>query len=1168
MGKILATFLVLTICAALRAQTPASLPPATPKLLTVEGQVQVLPHDGTDWLMAGTNQPLHFGDYLRTGPRSRATVRLSPLTVLRMNELTTLLLQPPAAPGKSPTLNVREGETYFFGRDRPAEMNFQTPLVSGAIRGTEFNLAVAHDGRTVVSLIDGQVALSNPLGHVEMTSGEQGIAEAGKAPVKSPMLEAINTIQWCLYYPGVLDSDELNLSSQEREDLSASLAAYRAGDLLQAVALYPAHRSAGSAEEKVYRAATLLSVGQVEQAQSLLAGLTSGGEQTNRPARLATALDEVIAVVGNQPAVRPIQPHLATEWLAESYYLQAHSRLPQALQAAKNAVAAAPDFGFAWARLAELQLSFGRLPQALEALDESLELSSRNAQSFALRGFIELAQGRDHIARVSFDQAIALDGALGNAWLGRGLCEIWQGHTGACRDDIQVAAVLEPQRALFRSYLGKAFSAAGDSRRAIKELDLARQLDPNDPTAWLYRALVEQKDNQVNQAVRDLEKSQKLNDNQSLFRSRLLLDQDQAVRGANLARVYQDTGIYTWDKDVETSDWSVREASRAVNYDYANFSAHEFLADSYDALRDPNQINLRYETAWFDELFMSDLLSPVASGNFSDFSSQRQYARLFDQNHFGASSDTEYLSRGDWLERVSDYGNYDDVAYAVDDEYRSQDGWRVNNDVQENTVSAKFKFQLTPQDSVFLEVIDYVSAYGDLSQYYNQYGNLSVQPTPATQYRGNEWQEPDLYLGYHRQWVPGVHTLFLGGYLNDTLDYNDPGAVGLLALDGGAAGLETNNFPTTYNRHYHALSAELQQVFETERQTMVVGGRYQDGWITSSADEQYNTPFGSETFSQQNFQNSLQRYNVYGYETVKVFDPLQLTAGVAYDHLRYPADIENAPIANTESSIGQFSPKAGFVWTITPETFFRFAYTRSLGGLSYDNSVRLEPTEVAGFNQAFRSIIPESVVGIVPGSRFTTYGVGLDRSFKSNTYFTIQGQILDSDGNRSVGVFNSGIFPVPVGVTTVPQTLGYSEESLAAALTQLIGDQWSAGARYELSHAELDENFPGVPSAAQDLSGRLQQLSLFLNYYHPSGFFGQLQAVWTDQVNHDYSPPLSESDFWQFNAYVGYRFWHRAAEFRIGVLNIANRDYVLNPLNLYYDLPRSRTLSVSLKFYF
>ena len=47
------------------------------------------------------------------------------------------------------------------------------------------------------------------------------------------------------------------------------------------------------------------------------------------------------------------------------------------------------------------------------------------------------------------------------------------------------------------------------------------------------------------------------------------------------------------------SDVSVREAARAVDLDYANYSAHLFLANNYDALRDPKKANLRYETPWF-----------------------------------------------------------------------------------------------------------------------------------------------------------------------------------------------------------------------------------------------------------------------------------------------------------------------------------------------------------------------------------------------------------------------------------------------------------------------------------------------------------------------------------------------------------------------------------------
>ena len=64
--------------------------------------------------------------------------------------------------------------------------------------------------------------------------------------------------------------------------------------------------------------------------------------------------------------------------------------------------------------------------------------------------------------------------------------------------------------------------------------------------------------------MRDLEKSQELNKNRRVYRSQLLLDQDRAVRSANLANVYRDAGM---------TDVSVREAGRAVSADYANYSA-------------------------------------------------------------------------------------------------------------------------------------------------------------------------------------------------------------------------------------------------------------------------------------------------------------------------------------------------------------------------------------------------------------------------------------------------------------------------------------------------------------------------------------------------------------------------------------------------------------------
>src|SRR6185369_8546576 len=101
-------------------------------------------------------------------------------------------------------------------------------------------------------------------------------------------------------------------------------------------------------------------------------------------------------------------------------------------------------------------------------------------------------------------------------------------------------------------------------------------------------------------------------------------------RSANLAAVYQDAGM---------SEVAAREAARAVNYDYGNYSAHLFLANSYLGLSDPNLINLRYETEAENEYLLANLMSPVSAGTMSPTISQQEYSRLFERDRLGVVSD-------------------------------------------------------------------------------------------------------------------------------------------------------------------------------------------------------------------------------------------------------------------------------------------------------------------------------------------------------------------------------------------------------------------------------------------------------------------------------------------------------------------------------------------------
>ena len=1104
-------------------------------LLTVEGSVELSSAGTTTWQAAHANHFLSSGDRIRTGERSRATLRLSNLSVIRINELTTLEIRPPGDEAAKPAFNLRSGSGYLFNRERPANVRFRTPTVAGAIRGTEFHLKVAEDGRTELALLEGAVDLQNAQGSLSLTNREQAVVEPGKAPVKTAMLNAQNIIQWSLYYPAVLDVNELSLA--DNQSLSDSLETYRSGDLLQALAKYPSDRQPSSEAEKIYRSAVLLAVGQVDPSLKLLEGLSGNG-----PA----ALQRMLAAVQGRKMDAPVGAASPSDWLAESYYQQSQSNLEGALQAAKKAAELSANFGYAWERVAELEFGFGRVAEAENALARSLQLSPRNAQALALQGFLAAARNEHEAALTSFNQAIVIDGALGNAWLGRGLVQIHTGKRDAGLQDLQVAATLEPQRAVLRSYLGKAFTHAGDFVHAEKELGLAKDLDPNDPTAWLYSALLFQRENRVNDAVRNLERSKDLNDNQSVFRSRQLLDQDRAVRSANLAAMYRDDGMF---------DVSAREAARAVDSDYGNYSSHLFLSQSYDALRDPRQVNLRYETPWLSELLVANLLAPANAGILSQTISQQDYSRLFEGNHFGVSSGTEYLSRGAWQQYGSQYGVFGNTGYSLDAYYQTDRGERPNNDIEQLTLSAKVKQQLTPQDSIYLQAIYYEAEAGDVAQYYNQASATLNQ-------RIKEKQQPSLFAGYHHEWQPGVHTLVLAGRLVDDFSFNGSSPIFNLVRDSN--GDVTSGFrfryPVEYNSDFEAYSAEVQQIWQQHNHTLIAGGRFQTG----ENDVTVDMP------AVQRVDTSLQRYNIYTYYYWQVLDPLKLMAGISYDNLDYPENADLPPISSRQISKDQISPKAGFYYTPFTNTTFRGVYTRSLGGLYYDASVRLEPAQLAGFNQAFRSVIPESVVGLVPGSEFETFGLALDQKLSTGTYLSASAELINSEADRTVGSFDLGI---PTTLSSVPEHLDYQERTVYLNAHQLLGRDWALGAAYRNTEADLEDRFSGLTPALaaganRDWSAMLHQVTLYANYNLPCGFFAQAHSIWSRQSNHGYSPALPGDDFWHFNIYAGYRFLQRRAELRLGLLNIGDRDYELNPLTLYSELPRHRTFAASFKFNF
>ena len=1018
-------------------------PIPAPVLLTKENVVDI-GRRGALWQAGVAGQPLAVQDRVRTGELSRGTVRLTNLSVLRMDELTTIQILPPEQLNQSGGMDLKGGAIFFFSRDKPENLRIQTPVATGALRGTEFHLRVAGDGRTTLTMLDGEVELSNAFGKVYLHSGEQGEVVRGQAPRKTAVIETINIIQWCLYYPGVIDVEELKLSQQSRQLVAISLEAYRQGDVLGALRAYPLNEPARSGPEQIYRAALLLTVGQVDKAETALRKTAVTNSQRR-------ALENLIAAVKYQPKQKsetvngsgagqtttrhatdddeksvgssdknvkasrgatgsrdygsadPSEPQSASEWLAQSYYEQAQANLEKALAAARRATELSPSFGFAWTRVAELEFSFGRHRESAAALEKGTSLSPRNAAAFALRGFVLSAQNNIGQAKQLFEQAIALDGALGDAWLGHGLCLIRRGQDDEGRKDIQTAVVLEPNRSLFRSYLGKAFSNAGSDQKARLELKRAIEIDPNDPTPWLYAALQAKQEHKLNEAVRDLERSIELNNNRRLFRSEFLLDQDRAVRNTNLASIYQDNGM---------TDLSVREATKAVESDYADASAHRFLADSYNALRDPRRLNLRFETPWQNELLLYNLISPVGGGSLSAFVSQQEYSKLFEGNRLALTSVVDYFATGELRVVGSQYGIYDNVSYDFDTEYLYQRSLRRPNSQTDNLeLTGRAKVQLSPQDTAYFEVQTVSLRTGDVSQHFD--------PKVFAPLHYHETQDPGIILGgYHREWNPGIHTVLLFARLADSNELRSPSSQPFLVLaepgtDVSSRPIDPSNiafvsrFPglplrQNYASSFEIYSGEFNQIFETALNTLVLGARFQEGSFdtTSKFAPNHFLMFPSgivvDPSAQQRFDVNFSRATGYVYDIVRPFKQLSVTLGAAYDSIDYPRNFRDAPILGSEKSIDQISPKVGVTWNPFNQLVIRGAYTRALGGASFDQSILLEPTQVAGFTQVYRSIIPEPIAGPGAAPRFENFGISVEDKFKTGTYVGIRGTLLKS----------------------------------------------------------------------------------------------------------------------------------------------------------------------------
>ena len=865
------------------------------RLVSLQGTISTR-RAGAQLRPAGLNESYCPGDVLEVGPDSRAALQLPDQTVVSLSQGTTVSFAAPQD-DKRTWLDVLKGALHIIARD-PRALRVITPFANAGIEGTEFLVQVGGDSASVL-VFEGRVKVENATGAATAASGERVVARAGAAPVLEQVVRPRDQVLWTLYYPP----------------------------------------TGPGADPAVTRAEQQLAVGRVEEAEAELAGALrespGSAEVLARQSVIASVRSDRATAATLADQAVAAAPALAAARLAQSYARQSAGNLDGAIATLE---AADPANALVRARLAELYLASGDVTRSEAAANAAIAADPQLGLARGVLGFARLARIDLPGARAAFDEAIRLEPWAPLPRLGLGLAKIREGDLAAGRAEIETAVILDPNNALVRSYMGKAYYEEKRDDLAASQLAIAKELDPNDPTPWFYDAIRKQSVNRPVEALADLEMSVARNDNRAVFRSRLALDQDLAARSAGQGRIYRDLGF---------DELALRDGWAAIATAPAEFAGHRLLADSYASLP-------RHEIARVNELLQSQLLQPLsmtpvqpqlAEANLFILDSAGPSAVSFNEfnplfSRDGLSFQASGVVGGNetWGDDLVVSGIHEQWAFSLGQFHFEPDGFRDNNDLDQDVFNGLVQYQASPETSVLAEVRVGERDQGDLQLLFD-----------ATNYSADLRQTEDplsLKLGIR-------HALSSRSTI-----------LGLATYQGGEFGTTLGTFFSS-DTDLDGWSMELQHIYQATWWNLITGVRYGRQAIEEAQSFEFEIP--DPPFVVSGTEVSTRRpdeLSAYSYAQIDVTGDLVVTLGASFD------TFDDGSIEGDE-----LNPKAGLIWQISPATVFRASAFRTLRFPEYsrqDIQPSLEPAAVAGFNQFFAS---------TTGEEAWRMGAGLDHRF-------------------------------------------------------------------------------------------------------------------------------------------------------------------------------------------
>lgn len=1125
------------------------------KLFSKQGSVEVKNLSSNTWHEVDLQSTFNFGDSVRTAANSRAALLFSDGIMVRLNERSAFEFESAAGAEKG-KIKIDEGKAYFFSRQQKDLPEIDTPTVSASIRGTEFAVAVSA-GQTSISVIDGHVECENKFGKVSLTNGEEAVAGKGQAPSKRLMVNSTDAVQWALYYPSPMSPNDFpEFRNSNDTKVLAGISALESGDLEnanqyfsgsdwrdalgRAMILQRKGNVQGSLKElflvkvnvpeiELYKSSLLLSLGKADEAvkilQSLVGANTPGLEAgiAAEAAIIGLVQNDKVRMRGLIAHARELDEGSSFVAIASSYVYQSEFDLKSAGQTIDAALQRDPNNAWLVTRKAELLMSHGDAKSAYELSIKAAQLLPYESYPFAVAGFASLSLSDTEQASSLFEKASQLESASGLAFLGLGLSKIKNGDLEAGRLDLQRAAHLEPTVALYRSYLGKAYFEEENENMAEREYSRSINLDPKDPTPFLYRSFLNLSKNRPVDALSDIEDSIELNDNRAVYRSQLLLDQDKSVRSVSLAQVFNELGF---------KDAARIEAIKSLSQDYSNPSAHFFLANSYEDGDDFIQSQI-------SEFLIARLLSPV---NFnailptaSSSTSLNEYSAFFDRPLTRTSVSTTGRTQDNSVDtRATETVLSKDWGFALDYEYNYTHGYRNNDFNHEHILYSSAQYQLSPDDTLLLDTNFDLFDAGDPEVDYDPHSNND---------QSLELDDYLVRLGFNHRFDAGTHWIGQILYNHSEFGFGDPTFQRLIlanSLQGGelidsnalqALSIEQLKFKS------QGVRADTQILHDNSLVSLVSGigildstQKQNDSATTIESDD---FPYAINLNSMAENGESSKR--LFTYSTWHLQDWLDLHAGLSYSYLHLSGSSIQVPYSESINTLSQWNPKAGVSIYATPSTTLRSAYFETIGNSGIRELEVIEPTTVAGFNQV--------LFDPFPGTRTQNYAVGVDQKFAKSTYFGVEAvrraltRLAPVPYDIASFDFDSGEFISSENISVDGKSYNYQDD-FRGYLNQVLAKKATASIEYNYLIDEDRDN---------DAESRTQRYRTSLNYFEENGFFAFTSGTWRNQSldNFDevYGVPDGSKDFWIFDTGVGYRLPKRHGSVALVLNNILDSDF-------------------------